>query len=171
MPSETALTTEENLETPFGNDAFYWYSVKPWDSLGLAVPNWSNDPLSQNRNIRYLCSIMGRNLQAIMFHDDARLTTPPSINTCTRLHKLYTRARQSISGRAAPEEQFNILRNALEPVIVPVGFLKMNGELVYVNNAFIELFPGKGKRELIELTIYDLFNNEEDVHIALEETM
>ena len=123
-------STAENAETPFGNDAFYWYNVSPWADLGLAVPNWSNDPQSQNRNIRYLCGIMGRNTQAIMFHDDARQTTPPSINTLVRLHKLCIRARSIIAGRAVPENQFNMESAHANPapeshIVFPVPYFRV----------------------------------------------
>jgi len=89
-------------------DAMLWYNVPGWDKLGLAVPNWSNDEYSQNANIRYVCSIMGRNLQALMFHDDARQTTPPSINTLARIHKLCVRARDIMASRAIPENVFEM---------------------------------------------------------------
>ena len=92
----------------FGNDASLWYNVGDWKDLGLAVPNWSNDEKSQNANIRYVCNVMGRNLQSIMFHDDARQTTPPSINTLVRLHKLCTRARDIMASRAVPENELNM---------------------------------------------------------------
>ncbi len=90
------------------NDALLWYNVEGWDKLGLAVPNWSNDIASQNMNIIYLTRVMGRNLQALMFHDDAMLTTPPSINTLTRIHKLCIRARDIMSSRAVPENEYDM---------------------------------------------------------------
>lgn len=67
-----------------GNDAFLWYNVGDWGRFGLAIPNFSNDTKSQNDTIRYLTDVVGRNLQAILWHPDARLRTPPSINTLTR---------------------------------------------------------------------------------------
>lgn len=85
---------------PTTHDAFLYYNVGDWSKYGLAVPNWSNDTHSQNDTIRYLTQVMGRNLQAIMLHADARLSTPPSVNTLTRIHKLCTRARSILSSRA-----------------------------------------------------------------------
>ena len=92
----------------FRNDAFLYYNVPPWSPLGLAVPNWGNDEQSQNETIRYLCDILGRNLQSLMFHDDARLRVPPSINTLTRIHKLCTRARSILVSRAVPANRENM---------------------------------------------------------------
>lgn len=117
----------------FGNDAFLWYNVPPWDDLGLAVPNWSDDYQSQNANIRYLCNVMGRNLQAIMFHDDARQTTPPSINTLTRLHKLCVRARDVMASRAVPENEFDMESAHANPapevhLVFPVPYFKVRNQ-------------------------------------------
>ena len=71
-----------------GNDAFLWYNVGDWGRFGLAIPNFSNDTKSQNDTIRYLTDVVGRNLQAILWHPDARLRTPPSINTLTQQKRL-----------------------------------------------------------------------------------
>jgi hypothetical protein len=92
----------------FKNDAFLWYNMPVWSELGLAVPNWSDDTHSQNGTIRYLTQVMGKNLQGIMFHADANLSTPPSINTLTRVHKLCTRARSILSSRAVPASTPNM---------------------------------------------------------------
>lgn len=92
----------------FGSDAFLWYSVGDWSALGLAVPNFGNDKASQNSTIRQLTEVMGRNLQAVMFHSDAMSRTPPSINTLTRIHKLCTRVRSILAGRAVPANQLNL---------------------------------------------------------------
>lgn len=92
----------------FGNDAFLWYGVGNWAPLGLAIPNFGNDRTSQNGTIRNLTQTMGRNLQAVMFHPDARLRTPPSINTLTRIHKLCTRVRSILASRAVPAGKPNL---------------------------------------------------------------
>lgn len=84
----------------FKNDAFLWYNVGDWARLGLAVPNFGNDVASQNGSISYLVDAVGRNLQAVMFHSDSRLTVPPSINTLRRVHKLAIRARDILGSRA-----------------------------------------------------------------------
>lgn len=85
-----------------GNDAFLWYNVGDWANYGLAVPNFGNDQQSQNDTIRYFTDVIGRNLQAVMWHTDARLATPPSINTLRRIHKLCVRTRTLFAGRAVP---------------------------------------------------------------------
>lgn len=95
----------------FGNDAYLWYNVGEWADLGLAVPNWSNDTHSQNEAIRDFCQTMGRNLQSIMFHDDARQRTPPSINTLIRIHKLCVRGRELLASRSVPENK-NLMESA-----------------------------------------------------------
>ncbi len=92
------------------NDAFLWYNVSNWGKYGLAVPYFSNDTQSQNDTIRYLTDVVGRNLQAILWHPDARLRTPPSINTLTRIHKLCTRA-----GRFWPHEPSQLRSSTWRP--------------------------------------------------------
>lgn len=90
------------------NDAFLWYNVGGWADFGLAVPNWSDDVQSQNDTIRNLVEVLGRNLQGIMWHTDARLSTPPSINTVTRVHKLCTRARSILASRSVSSGTLNM---------------------------------------------------------------
>ena len=72
---------------PGNTDAYLWYNVGQWQDYGLAVPNWSDDNKSQNNAIRDLVQVIGRNLSAVMWHTDARLSTPPSINTLQRIHR------------------------------------------------------------------------------------
>ncbi len=117
----------------FGNDAFLWYNVGPWAPLGLAVPNWSNDGESQNETIRYLTDVTGRNMQAVMFHDDARLRVPPSINTLTRIHKLCTRARAILAARAVPANEFNMESAHANPApevvkVYPVPYFQVRNQ-------------------------------------------
>ena len=81
-------------------DATLWYNIGPWAEYGLALPNWGDDTHTQNATIAELVTLTGRNLQRIMFDDDARLTTPPSVNTLMRVHRLIVRARNIIGGRA-----------------------------------------------------------------------
>lgn len=87
------------------DDSFLWYNVGQWDQYGLAVPNFGNDPNTQNSTIRNLVETFGRNLQAVMWHKDARLSTPPTINTLTRIHKLCVRVRDILASRAVPAGQ------------------------------------------------------------------
>ena len=115
---------------PGTNDAFLWYNVGQWAEHGLAVPNWSGDNKSQNGVIRDFVQIVGRNLQAIMWHTDARLSTPPSINTLTRVHKLCTRARQLLANAAVASntpfmESAHALPAPEEFLVYPVPYFKV----------------------------------------------
>lgn len=115
------------------NDAFLWYNVGNWREYGLAVPNWSDDTHSQNGTIRSLVSVIGRNLCAIMWHPDARLRTPPSINTLTRIHKLCTRARSILAARAIPSATLNMetahaLPSPEVQLVYPTPYFKVRNE-------------------------------------------
>lgn len=83
-------------------DAVLWYNVGIFGRIGYGVPNFSNDVGSLNQNILDLVDMTGRNLFAIMHHEDVDLRTPPSINTLRRIHKLYMRSVQILAGRAVP---------------------------------------------------------------------
>ncbi|MEW4530208.1 hypothetical protein [Maioricimonas sp. JC845] len=116
-----------------GHDAFLWYNVGDWGRYGLAVPNFSDDTRSQNDTIRYLTDVVGRNLQAILWHPDGRLRTPPSINTLTRIHKLCTRARAILAGRAVPSATLNMeTQHALpapeEFLVYPTPYFKLRNQ-------------------------------------------
>lgn len=84
----------------FKNDAILWYNVPTWKNLGLAVPNFGDDVASNNLSCLYLVDAIGSNLQSLMFHVDARLKSPPTINTLRRVHMLCNRARDILAGRA-----------------------------------------------------------------------
>jgi hypothetical protein len=114
---------------PTTSDAFLWYNVGQWADYGLAVPNWSDDNKSQNGAIRDLVQIVGRNMQAIMWHTDARMSTPPSINTLSRVHRLCVRARQLLANAAvAPATPFMEPAHALpapeEFLVYPVPYFR-----------------------------------------------
>ena len=85
---------------PFRSDEILWYNQGVWGSLGFAVPNFGDDPTTLNSSIAYLVEGIGRNLAAVMVHSDADSRIPPSINTLMRVHKLITRARSILAGRA-----------------------------------------------------------------------
>lgn len=114
----------------FSSDNFFWYNVPGWSELGLAVPNWGKMERTQNGEIRYLTEVVGRNLQAIMFHPDTRLTSPPTLNTLTRIHKLCTRFREIITARMVKEgvgelyapESSHAMPAAEEFVVFPTPF-------------------------------------------------
>jgi hypothetical protein len=133
---------------PGTNDAFLWYNVGQWAEHGLAVPNWSNDNKSHNQTIRDYVSIVGRNMQRIMFDVDSRMSTPPSINTITRVHRLCVRARQLMANAAvAPATPFMETAHALpapeEFLVYPVPYFK-------VRNAWLKRWCGLGLLSLTE---------------------
>lgn len=115
---------------PGNTDAFLWYNVGQWQDYGLALPNWSDDNKSQNGAIRDLVQTVGRNLSAIMWHTDARLSTPPSINTLSRVHRLCIRARANLANsQVGPATPFMEPAHALpapeEFVLFPVPYFKV----------------------------------------------
>src|SRR5882672_8138399 len=83
----------------FKTDQVLWYNNGIWGQLGFAVPNFGDDPTSNNETILYLVDLMGRNLQALMCQPDTDLRVPPSINTLTRIHKLIVRGRAILAAR------------------------------------------------------------------------
>src|SRR3972149_4489438 len=86
----------------FGTDQVLWYRNGVWEELGYGAANFGNDPTSLNQDIRYLVDVIGRNLFAVMHHQDVRSRVPPSIATLTRVHKLITRARTILDSRDKP---------------------------------------------------------------------
>lgn len=124
----------------FGNDALLFYNVGDFAKFGLAVPNCGNDRTSQNDTIRYLTETVGRNLQGIMWHTDASLRTPPSINTLMRIHKLCIRARQILAGRAVPANVPNMEPQHALPA--PETFLVFPTPYFTVRNTFLKQYSG-----------------------------
>lgn len=122
------------------NDAFLWYNIGEWGKYGLAVPNFSNDTKSQNSTIRYLTEVVGRNLQALMWHPDARLRTPPTINTITKIHKLCTRARSILAGRAVPPATQNM--ESAHALPAPEEFLLYPTPYFKVRNPWMKEYTG-----------------------------
>jgi hypothetical protein len=111
-------------------DAVLWYNVGVFGEAGYAVPNWSNDVGSLNPQILDWVQLVGRNLFHIMHHEDADLRTPPSINTCKRVHKLYLRAASILAGRAVPPGENNMEIQHSRPAgevfrVFPVPFFKV----------------------------------------------
>lgn len=111
-------------------DSALWYNVGIFGENGYAVPNWSDDIASQNDTILDLTNTIGRNLFAVMHHDDADLRVPPSINTLRRIHKLIIRARQILAGRAVPSNKLNMETAHARPEpevfrVYPVPYFKV----------------------------------------------
>ncbi len=121
-------------------DAVLWYNVGVFGEAGYAVPNWSNDFGSLNPQILDWVQLVGRNLFYIMHHEDADLRTPPSINTCKRIHKLYLRAANVLAGRAVPPGENNMEIQHSRPAgevfrVFPVPYFK-------VRNPFLRRWAG-----------------------------
>lgn len=138
-----------------GHDAFLWYNVGDWGRFGLAVPNFSDDTQSQNDTIRYLTDVMGRNLQAILWHPDANLRTPPSINTLTRIHKLCTRARSILAARAVPAATLNM--EPAHALPAPEEFLVYPTPYFKVRNQWLKQYAG-----LILLSLTESMQHQEN---------
>lgn len=82
------------------NDSILFYNVGDFGQWGYAVPNWSDDVATNNVTIRELVDLAGQNLSLVMHGDDARLRTPPSMNTIMRVHALYVRVGSILQSRA-----------------------------------------------------------------------
>ena len=124
----------------FKTNQALWYNVGVWGKLGYAVPNFGLGARTENQTIHYLVTMMGRNLSAIMHHQDADLRVPPSINTLTRVHKLIVRARSVLAGRAVPPgtpdfEAIHVQPGTLEQLIFPVPYFR-------VRNGFLREYCG-----------------------------
>lgn len=123
-------------------DSILWYNVGQFGPLGYAVPNWSDDVETNNVSIRELVELAGQNLSLIMHSDDARMRTPPSMNSILRIHQLYVRIGTLLQGRARKDSDllFESVHStpALEPFrVFPVPYFKVRntwlkrwGELV-----------------------------------------
>ncbi|MCA9270838.1 MAG: hypothetical protein KDA41_20300, partial [Planctomycetales bacterium] len=111
-------------------DAILWYNVGEFGDAGYAVPNWGNDYATLNQQIADLVTLIGRNVFAMMHHEDAQLRTPPSINTLMRVHKLYVRIGQVLTGRAVPPGRPNMETDHVTPAgeifrVFPAPFFKV----------------------------------------------
>ncbi len=111
-------------------DAPLHYNVGVFGQAGYAVPNWGNDPGALNPTIIEFVDLAGRNLFAFMHSEDADLRTPPSINTCKKLHRLYVRATRLLMGRAVPYGEDNLEVAHQRPAgeiyrVYPIPFFKV----------------------------------------------
>ena len=111
-------------------DAVLWYNIGVFGQEGYGVPNCSDDPGSLNPTILDLVALTGRNLSTVMHHEDVAMRTPPSINTITRIHRLYIRAGQLLRGRAVPPGQLNFEMQHAQSggeifVVFPVPYFKV----------------------------------------------
>lgn len=121
-------------------DAILWYNVGRFGQLGYAAPNFSDDVGSLNPNILDLVDLVGRNLFAIMHHEDADLTVPPSLNTIKRVHQLYKRFGTLIVSRAVPSNENNMEMGHVSPAgevfkVFPIPYF-------LVRNKFLKRWAG-----------------------------
>lgn len=130
------------------HDAPLWYNVPEWSKFGLAVPNWSNNVATQNGTIRMFVEIVGRNLQSVMFHTDARMRTPPSINTLIAVHKMVLRIRGFLAGRAIPSSTPNM--EALHVAPAPEEFIVFPTPYFLTPNRFMKEWCGLALSALAE---------------------
>lgn len=96
-------------------DAVLWYNVGEFGKAGYAVPNWSNDIGGLNPQIFDIVDMVGQNLFRMMHHEDTDMRIPPSINTLMRVHKLYVRFAQILSGRALTPATLNMETDHVSP--------------------------------------------------------
>lgn len=116
-------------------DAVLWYNVGQFGQLGYAVPNFSDDVGSLNSTIVELTRVIGVNLFSIMHHEDADLSTPPSINTVRRVHKLYVRFGQLIAARALDAHEPNMEPKHVQPAgevfrVYPIPYFKVRNRFM-----------------------------------------
>jgi hypothetical protein len=150
----------------FRSDEVLWYNPPGsiWGRLGYACPNFGDDPATLNNSIAYLVQVIGRNLSAVMHHGDADLRRPPSVNTLIRVHKLITRARSILAGRAVPPGQ-----PRMEPVHAtpaPEVFLIFPVPYFKVRNAWMKEWCGLALNALGELMQHT--DNRVEFEIGLE---
>lgn len=117
------------------SDAVLWYRVGQFGDLGYAVPNPSNDVGSLNPTILELTRVVGVNLFAMMHHEDADLTVPPSINSVRRMHKLYIRFGQLVMARAKAANDLNLEPQHIQPAgeiftVYPIPFFKVRNRFM-----------------------------------------
>lgn len=84
-------------------DRVLLYDVEPWNKYGFGVPNFGDNIATQNHSIHKLVDEIGRIQLSIATHTDARMTTPPSMNTVKRLCKAVNRVRTVLSSRQRAE--------------------------------------------------------------------
>lgn len=112
------------------SDSVLWYNVGIFGEAGYAVPNWSNDVGTLNPQIYDIVYMVGKNLFNIMHHEDVDLRIPPSINTLKRIHKLYVRFAQILTGRAIAPSKDNMEIKHVRPagetfLVFPVPYFKV----------------------------------------------
>lgn len=157
-PQGDEVKAIDNIKT----DAALWYNVGVYGQLGYAVPNPSNDIGTLNPNIADITNLIGRNLFLIMHHEDVDMSVPPSINTLRRVHMLYVRAGQVLSGRAIPPGTPNMETDHVTPGgdvfrVFPIPYFKVRNAYMkrWANWTLIclaECFQHTENRKTIEIS-------------------
>lgn len=89
----------------FGTDQVLLYNVAPWSELGFGVPNFGDNPATQNMPVNRLVNEIGVIQLSIMTHIDAARRQYPSINTIRRLGTILNRIKSVLINRATPATQ------------------------------------------------------------------
>lgn len=84
----------------FGTDQVLLYNVEPWSQLGFGVPNFGDNPFTQNAPLHGLADEIGVVQLYIMTHIDATRRQYPSRNTIERLGKVLNRIQTVLVNRA-----------------------------------------------------------------------
>lgn len=143
-------------------DAVLWYNVETFGELGYGVPNPSDDPGSLNPQICDLVYLVGRNLFSIMHTEDVDLRVPPSINTVRKVHRLYVRVGNVLSGRAVPPGTNNMETQHVQPGgeifrVFPVPYFKVRNHYLrrwatMVMMSLAEMMQHTENRKTIEIS-------------------
>lgn len=84
----------------FGTDQVLLYNVAPWSQLGFGVPNFGDNPFTQNAPLHGLADEIGVVQLYLMTHIDATRRQYPSRNTIERLGKVLNRIQSVLVNRA-----------------------------------------------------------------------
>jgi hypothetical protein len=84
----------------FGTDQVLLYNVQPWSQLGFGVPNFGDNPFTQNAPLHGLADEIGVIQLFVMTHIDAARRQYPSRNTIERLGKVLNRIQSVLINRS-----------------------------------------------------------------------
>jgi len=84
----------------FGTDQVLIYNVEPWAELGFGVPNFGDNPFTQNAPLHGLADEIGVVQLYVMTHVDAMRRQYVSRNTVERLGKILNRIQAVLLNRA-----------------------------------------------------------------------
>ncbi|CAK9000818.1 Uncharacterized protein (Fragment), partial [Durusdinium trenchii] len=156
-PPTQQIVRGDTEYVPYETDSFYKAYEWANDQLVRHSPGVVDTIEAQKAKIQQHLSgqVTGRNLQAIMWHADSRVSTPPSINTLTRIHKLCTRARSILAARAVPSGTPNM--ESAHAVPAPEQFLVYPTPYFKVRNQWLKQYAG-----LILLSLTEAMQHQEN---------